>query len=72
MIVSVEPNSPAKKAGLLIGDVVLSLDGNKVGSLHDIERLLIQELIGKAVKLAVLRSEKLTDLTIVPEDAASR
>lgn len=72
MIVSVEPNSPAKKAGLLIGDVVLSLDGNKVGSLHDIERLLTQELIGKAVKLAVLRSEKLTELTIVPEDAASR
>ena len=72
MIVSVEPNSPAKKAGLLIGDVVLSLDGNKVGSLHDIERLLTQELIGKAVKLAVLRSEKSTELTIVPEDAASR
>lgn len=71
MIVSVEPNSPAKKAGLLIGDVVLSLDGNKVGSLHDIEWLLTQELIGKAVKLAVLRSEKLTELTIVPEDAAS-
>jgi serine protease Do len=71
MIVSVEPNSPAKKAGLLIGDVVLSLDGNKVGSLHDIERLLTQDLIGKAVKLAVLRSEKLTQLTIVPEDAAS-
>jgi S1-C subfamily serine protease len=71
MIVSVEPNSPAKKAALLIGDVVLSLDRNKVGSLHDIERLLTQELIGKAVKLAVLRSEKLTELTIVPEDAAS-
>lgn len=71
MIVSVEPNSPAKKAGLLIGDVVLSLDGNKVGSLHDIERLLTQDLIGKAVKSAVLRSEKLTQLTIVPEDAAS-
>jgi S1-C subfamily serine protease len=71
MIVSVEPNSPAKKAGLLIGDVVLSLDGNKVGSLYDIERLLTQELIGKAVKLAVLRSEKLTEPTIVPEDAAS-
>jgi serine protease Do len=71
MIVSVEPNSPAKKAGLLIGDIVLSLDGSKVGSLHDIERLLTQELIGKAVKLAVLRSEKLTELTIVPEDAAS-
>lgn len=71
MIVSVEPNSPAKKAGLLIGDVVLSLDGNKVRSLHDIERLLTQELIGKAVKLAVLRSEKLTELTIIPEDAAS-
>ncbi len=70
MVVSVEPNSPAKKAGLLIGDVVLSLDGKQVESLHDIEQLLTQELIGKAVKLVVLRSEKLTELTIVPDDAS--
>ncbi len=70
MVVSVEPNSPAKKAGLLIGDVVLNLDGKQVESLHDIERLLTQELIGKAVKLIVLRSEKLTELTIIPEDAS--
>lgn len=72
IVVSVEPNSPAKKAGVLMGDVVLSLGGKQVGSLHDIDRLLTQELIGKEVKLIVLRSEKLTELTIIPEDTLKR
>jgi S1-C subfamily serine protease len=70
IVVSVEPNSAAKKAGLVMGDVLLSLDGTQVGSLHDIDRLLTQELIGKDVKLIVLRSEKLTELAIVPEEAS--
>jgi S1-C subfamily serine protease len=72
MVTSVELNSPAKKAGLLMGDVILSLDSNQVGSLYDIDRLLTQERIGKAVKLALLRSEKLTELTIIPEDASKK
>lgn len=72
IVVSVEPNSPAKKASVLMGDVVLSLGGKQVGSLHDIDRLLTQELIGKEVKLIVLRSEKLTELTIIPEDTLKR
>lgn len=72
MIASVEANSPAKKAGLLMGDVVLSLDGKTVGSLHDIDRLLTQELIGKSVKLVLLRNEKLTELTIVPEETSKK
>lgn len=72
MIASVEANSPAKKAGLLMGDVVLSLDGKTVGSLHDIDRLLTQELIGKSVILVLLRNEKLTELTIVPEEASKK
>ncbi len=68
MIASVEPNSPAKKGGLLMGDVVLSLDGRFVGSLHDLEQLLTQELIGKAMNITLIRSEKLIELKIIPED----
>jgi serine protease DegQ len=72
MVASVEPDSPAKKAGLLMGDVLLSLDEKQVGSLHDIDRVLTQELIGKATKLTLLRSEKLTELTIIPGEASKR
>lgn len=68
MIASVEPNSSAKKGGLLMGDVVLSLDGRFVGSLHDLEQLLTQEHIGKAMNITLIRSEKLIELTIIPED----
>ena len=66
MVISVEPDSPAKRAGLLIGDIILMLDGRQVESLHDVDRLLKSEIIGKSVKIGILRGEKLADLDIVP------
>jgi S1-C subfamily serine protease len=66
MVISVEPGSPAKKAGLLIGDTILMLGGQQVVSMHDMDRLLTAEIIGKSVKLGVLRGEKLVELDIIP------
>ena len=66
MVISVEPGSPAKKAGLLIGDTILTLDGRQVESLHDMDRLLTSEIIGKSMKASVLRGEKLVELDIIP------
>jgi S1-C subfamily serine protease len=66
MVISVEPGSPAKKAGLLIGDTILTLGGQQVVSLHDMDRLLTLDVIGKSMKLGVLRGEKLADLDIIP------
>ena len=66
MVLSVEKDTPAKKAGLVIGDVIIKFDNESVTSIHDIDRLLAQKVIGKQVKLLVLREEKLTELTITP------
>jgi S1-C subfamily serine protease len=66
MVISVEPGSPAKKAGLLIGDTILTLGGQQVVSMHDMDRLLASEIIGKSMKLRVLRGEKLVELDIIP------
>jgi S1-C subfamily serine protease len=70
MVISVEPGSPAKKAGLLIGDTILTLDGRQVESLHDMDRLLTSEIIGKSMKASVLRGEKLVELDIIPIQSA--
>jgi len=66
IVLSVEKNTPAKKAGLLLGDVIIKFAKEPVNSLYDLEKLLTQEVIGKSIELTILRGEKLIELTITP------
>jgi len=69
IVLSVEPGTPAKKAGLAIGDIIVNLDSKKVETYFDLHKALTGSLIGKETKLSVLRGERLTELTIVPKEA---
>ena len=69
IVLSVEPGTPAKEAGVAIGDVVVKMDSRKIESFHDLHRILKASLIGKEITLSVLRGEKLTDLKITPTEA---
>ncbi len=69
IVYGVDQESAAKKAGLAIGDVIVKLDGKQVESLVDLHGLLDDKAIGKRVKVAVLRGEKFTELTITPTEA---
>lgn len=71
LAVTVEPGSPAEKAGLKEGDVVLAIGGVPVGGLDDLHRLLTEEGIGVPTTLSVLRrfTERL-ELTVVPSARA--
>jgi len=69
LILSVEVGSPADKAGLVLGDVLLGFGENNVGGFHELTRLLTQEAVGKAVKLRILRGGKLEELSITPGSA---
>lgn len=71
MIFSVEPDAPAKKAGLAMGDVIVSFNEKPVTSFYDLPTLLTEEVIGKKTKLSILRGEKLTELTVIPSAAES-
>lgn len=66
MIFSVEAGSPARKAGLAMGDVLVKFDGKPVHDFYDIPRLLSDGVIGKEVKVYVIRRETLIEATIVP------
>jgi S1-C subfamily serine protease len=65
-VVSVEADSPAARAGLRDGDVVLSLDGQAVTGIDDLHRLLTSDRIGSPVLLTFLRSAERRQLTIAP------
>ncbi len=66
MIYQVEANSPAKKAGLAMGDVILKFNQKSIHSINDLHRYLTEEIIGKPTKLQTLRGENPTELTITP------
>jgi S1-C subfamily serine protease len=69
LIVSIEPQSPAQRAGLTEGDVIIGFQDQPVGGIDALHRLLTHEQVGKRAPLTVLRrNEKLT-LTIVPEES---
>jgi S1-C subfamily serine protease len=55
MISSVERASPAAEAGLRPGDLVLALDGEEVGGVSDLVRLLSSERLGRVVAVDVVR-----------------
>jgi len=63
LVAAVEPGSPAEKGGLLVGDLVLTLDGHRVERPSDLA-VLLQDRIGVEVALKVLRGGSSTDLRL--------
>ncbi len=66
MIFSVEPGSPARKAGLAMGDVLVKFNGKSVTEFYDLPRLLAEDVIGKETKVTIIRRENLIETTITP------
>jgi S1-C subfamily serine protease len=64
---SVDPESPAGKAGLREGDIILSFAGESVSAIDELHRLLSAERAGKRQQLIALRGISLVDLTVTPE-----
>ena len=55
IVVSVEKNSPALKAGFVIGDILLALDGKTVRDTRDVQMFLAGDNIGKSASASILR-----------------
>ncbi|NOK62799.1 MAG: PDZ domain-containing protein [Chloroflexi bacterium AL-W] len=55
LVVRVEDDSPAEKGGLLLGDVIITLDGNNLSDTDDLQALLTGNRVGQAVPVEVVR-----------------
>lgn len=67
LVISTEPDSPARRAGLTQGDVIVGFDAHPIASIDDLHRRLTEEQIGVQSTLTVIRgTEKLT-VEITPQ-----
>jgi len=69
LVRSVEGESPARTAGVAIGDVILRLGEARATDEQELHKALSGDLVGRTVSLWILRSEKLTELRIAPGEA---
>ncbi|WP_240719824.1 S1C family serine protease [Pseudarthrobacter sp. NamB4] len=67
-IVEVLAGSPADRAGLLAGDVLLKAGGRPVSNAESLQRLLFADAIGQPLDLAVLREGTEMHLVAVPDE----
>lgn len=71
VVEEVRSETPAAKAGLKSGDVIVTFDGERVRSARQLERLVAETPAGRAVKLAVQRGGAKVDLDVTPEAPAN-
>ncbi len=68
LLMGLEQEAAASRAGLLSGDVVVRLDGKSVGGVDDLIRLLDRDLIGRSVEIDVLRLGRMKTFRLVPTE----
>jgi S1-C subfamily serine protease len=64
LLVSVEPESPADRAGMLQGDVIVALDGKPTRHMPDLLGLLAGERVGQSLAVRLVRAAKLETLQV--------
>src|SRR5262244_480231 len=72
LVLAAEPGSPAQKAGLQEGDVIVSLGGEQVEGVDVLHRVLSEDRINARTMLVVIRGTHRLELRVVPELKTSR
>ncbi len=64
MVVAVYPNSPAEKAGITLGDILVSLNSNPIQDVGDVQEFLAAGHIGEPANATCIRGTNLTNIVI--------
>ncbi len=65
LLVGVEPDSPAEKGGLLLGDTIVALKDSPIRQHDDLFSLLSGDRIGSSVSVQIIRGGKLEETSVI-------
>jgi S1-C subfamily serine protease len=68
LVMSVEENSPAQRAGLRQGDVILAFDRQPITGIDDLHRVLTEKQVGVASTIMVIRGTERLFFDITPQE----
>jgi S1-C subfamily serine protease len=72
MVVSMEADSPALRAGLRVGDIIVGFCGVAVAGIDGLHKLLTQEKVGETFPIVVIRGTEKLGFHIVPGEVKAR
>ncbi len=72
LVVSIEENSPAQKAGLSERDVIIGFDGQPMAGIDDLHKVLTEEKVGVKTPITIIRRAEKMVLDILPEESKAR
>jgi S1-C subfamily serine protease len=64
LLVGIEPDSPASQAGLIVGDILVKIEGNVITSPEDLQLHLDSKSVGQTIAIEVLRGGQRHDVTV--------
>ena len=65
-VLNVDPNGPAARAGLQVGDLIVAAAGRVTMTVDDLTRIVSIAPQGEPLELTIVRGERLRELTIAP------
>jgi S1-C subfamily serine protease len=71
-VVEVVSGSPADRAGVRAGDLIVEVDNRAVESAADLQRRMVAEVIGTPVRARIWRTGSEVELQVVPEELSER
>ena len=69
LVRAVDAGSPARAAGVALGDIILKLGDAQATDEYELHKALSGDVVGKTVTLRILRAEKVADLKVTPREA---
>ena len=69
LVLTVEKDSPAQKAGLIEGDVMIGFDGEAIKGIDDLHTHLTDEKIGIQTEITIVRRSAKLKLPVIPAES---
>jgi S1-C subfamily serine protease len=72
IVINVETNGPADKAGVLIGDVLVAIDDTPVKDTGDVQAMLSSQSVGQTLNVQIVRGGALVEVAIAPAERQAK